>query len=90
MAFTEGLAPYFADFGVAATLGATPVVGILGEAPEVAFGVVGGNAPRFTLKASSLPADPRTVQLVVGARTFTVRDWSTDGTGLAVLQLEAA
>lgn len=80
-----------ADFGVAATLGATPVVGLLDETPAIAFGeIVGGTDPRFILAASSLPADPRIVQLTVGARTFNVRDWNTDGTGLATLQLEAA
>jgi len=73
------------------TLGGAAVRGILDEGPALAFGgIVGGNDPRFTLKASDIPADPRLVQLVIGARTFNVRDWSTDGTGLGVLQLEAA
>lgn len=79
------------DFGTAATLGATAVRGLLDETPAIAFGdTIGGNDPRFILAASSLPADPRTVTLTIGARTFNVRDWSTDGTGLATLQLEAA
>lgn len=90
MSFTEDLTPFFSDFGVAATLGGVSVVGILDETPLIAFGSVGGNDPRFTLRASDLPADPRTVTLVTGARTFNVRDWSLDGTGLAVLELEAA
>lgn len=81
----------FTDFGVLGMLGAASVRGILDEGPALAFGgVVGGNDPRFTLKASDLPADPRVVTLTIGARSFNVRDWSTDGTGLAVLQLEAA
>lgn len=88
--FVEDFANANADFGVIATLGGVTVRGILDETPEIAFGTVGGNDPRFTLAASSLPADPRTVTLVTGARTFNVRDWSVDGTGLAVLQLEAA
>ena len=89
--FVDDFDPAFTDFGVLGTLGGAAVRGILDESPALAFGdIVGGNDPRFTLAASSLPADPRVVQLVIGARSFNVRDWSTDGTGLAVLQLEAA
>lgn len=91
MAFTETLAPFFADFGVTASLGATSVVGIFEEAPVLAFGgAVTGNDPRFTLPTSNLPADPRNVTLTIGARVFNVRDWSNDGTGMSVLELEAA
>lgn len=90
MAFVEDLSPYFADFSVQATLGAAAVVGILDETPVIAFDTIGGTGPRFICKTSDLPADPRTVPLVVGARTFAVRDWSNDGTGLSTLQLEAA
>jgi hypothetical protein len=76
------------DFGTAATLGATAVRGILDESPLEAFGVVGGNSPRFTMKTADLPADPRLVTLTVGARVFAVRDWINDGTGVSTLQLE--
>ena len=75
---------------VSALLGAQPLDGLLRERPQEVFGIVGGNAPRFICKASDLPPDPRVVTLTVGARVFNVRDWSTDGTGLATLQLEAA
>lgn len=89
--FVEDFDPGFTDFGVLGTLGAAQVRGILDEGPALAFaGAIGGNDPRFTMKASELPADPRVVTLTIGARSFNVRDWSTDGTGLAVLQLEAA
>lgn len=90
MDFVADFANANLDFGALATLGGVSVRGILDETPLIAFGSVGGNDPRFTLRASDLPADPRTVTLVTGARTFNVRDWSTDGTGLAVLELEAA
>lgn len=73
----------------AAMLGAAPIDGLLRERPQEAFGLVGGNDPRFICRASDLPADPRLVQLTVGARVFNVRDWNTDGTGLATLTLEA-
>lgn len=90
MAFVEDMAPYFADFGVLATLDGASVSGILDETPQIAFGSVGGNDPRFVLRAAYLPSDPRGLALIIGARTFTVRDWSLDGTGLATLQLETA
>ena len=89
--FVEDFDPSFTDFGVIATLGAATVRGILDEGPAMAFGqIVGGNDPRFTMKASDVPADPRVVTLTIGARSFNVRDWSIDGTGLATLALEAA
>lgn len=88
--FVGDFDPAFTDFGVLGTLGGAAVRGILDEGPALAFGgIVGGNDPRFTMKASDVPADPRVATLTIGARSFNVRDWSTDGTGLAVLQLEA-
>lgn len=91
MAFAEDMTPFFGDFGVSATLGAAGITGILDETPAIAFGTaIGGNDPRFLCRASDLPADPRVVTLTIGARSFNVRDWSTDGTGLATLQLEVA
>jgi hypothetical protein len=76
------------DFGTSATLGGSTVRGILDESPIDSFGVVGGNSPRFTVKTSDLPTDPRAVTLTVGARVFAVRDWFNDGTGISTLQLE--
>jgi len=90
MSFAETFAPFFADFGVLATLNGVAVPGIFDEKPLLAFDIVGGNDPRFTLRATDLPIEPRGLPFVIGARSFTVRDWQTDGTGLATLQLEAA
>ncbi len=88
MDFTTDLLAMMADFGTDATLGAVPVRGILDETPADTYGIVGGNAPRFTIKTASLPADPRAVTLTIGARVFAVRDWVNDGTGTSILQLE--
>jgi len=88
MDFAVDLLAMMTDFGTDATLGIVPVRGILDESPANEFGIVGGNAPRFTMKTADLPADPRAVTLTDGARTFAVRDWVNDGTGVSTLQLE--
>ena len=90
MNFDEDFVTYFDDFGVAATLNRVAVRGILDETPQIAFGSIGGNDPRFVLRAAELSIDPRGQALLIDARSFTVRDWAADGTGLATLQLEAA
>jgi hypothetical protein len=88
MDFAVDLLSAMKDFGTDATLGVVAVRGILDESPANEFGVVGGNAPRFTMRTADLPADPRAVTLTVGARVFAVRDWINDGTGVSTLQLE--
>jgi hypothetical protein len=86
--FGPDLQALFAVFGEDATLGVASVRGVLDEKPRDEYGIIGGNAPRFTMKTADLPADPRAVTLTVGARTFAVRDWVNDGTGVSTLQLE--
>ena len=93
--FTENLSAFFADFGVAATLGgSTAVRGVFDEA--YALGSVGlagmaGAQPVFTLPTASItPADPVGQPLVIGARAFTVAAHEPDGTGVSRLILEAA
>jgi hypothetical protein len=88
MDFTADLLATMKDFGTNATLGVVAVRGILDESPIDAYNIVGGNAPRFTMRTSDLPADPRAVTLTIGARVFAVRDWANDGTGVSTLQLE--
>lgn len=89
--FAEDLTAYFdtaGGFAQQATLGGASVAGIFDNSPT-AFDVVSGNAPRFVLASTSVPADPRGQVLVVGGVSYTVRDYSHDGTGLCTLQLEA-
>lgn len=90
MTLASDLNAFLADFGVAATLNGVPVRGILDRTPQTAFGVVGGPGLGFQLPTTSVPAEPRALALVVGAETFTVRDFEHDGTGVSTLQLEAA
>lgn len=89
MPFTEDLTPFFTDFAVSAVLGATPVLGILLKTPRDAFDALGGTGIEFQLPTASVPADPRALALVVGAESFTVRDYTDDGIGVSTLQLEA-
>lgn len=90
--FSEDLSAFFSisEFAQSASLGGAPVAGILDLAPVMAFEVMGGVAPQFVLASASVPADPRGLSLIVGSSTYTVRDFTADGTGVTTLQLEAA
>lgn len=87
--FVEDFTIYFADFGVDATLNAVPVRGIFDAMPATSFNVVSGSAPAFSLASASVPADPRGLALVIGADSYTVREYTHDGSGLCTLKLEA-
>lgn len=87
--FVEDFTIYFADFGVDATLGGASVRGIFDQAPAT-FDMLAGSAPTFLLASASVPADPRGAVLAVGADSYTVREYTHDGTGLCTLKLEAA
>jgi hypothetical protein len=90
MDFTIDLLPMLKDFGVDATLGAVAVRGIEDRTPGIAQGVIGGVDPTFQLPTSSVAGDPRGLALVItGGNSYTVRDYSTDGDGVTLLQLEA-
>lgn len=88
MAFTEDLAPYFADFGQAATLDGAPVRGIFDGASLVALGGIGTTSPRFTLASAAAAAATQASLLVLAGRTYRVRDVLPDGTGVTELSLE--
>lgn len=93
MAFVEDLAPYFADFGEAATLGGQAVRGIFDNAHEAAaVGALGMAAtqPAFTMPTASVPATPVGAALVVRGTTYTVVEHRPDGTGVSDLLLEEA
>ena len=89
--FSEDLSTFFdtvGGFAQQATLGGVSVAGILDASPAT-FDVLSGSAVTFTLASASVPADPRGQLLVVSAVTYTVRDFTHDGTGVCTLQLEA-
>lgn len=86
MAFVESFAPFFADFGVNATLNGAPVRGVFDAAPAEAFGLVSGFRPVFILPTASAAAQGQT--LVIEATAYTVAEVAADGTGMDRLTLE--
>lgn len=74
MAFVEDFTPYFADFGVAATLAGVAVVGILDvERRDDGFGTV-TQTTSFLLRPGAAVSPAQGQALVVGATTtYTVR-----------------
>jgi hypothetical protein len=82
------------EFATAATLGGTPVAGLLDagydDATFEGLGTV-GSSPRFTLAASSVPPNPEGKALVIssgiGAGTYHVGNAYPDATGLVSLHL---
>jgi len=94
--FTEDTSAFFnvAEFANAATLNGVAVSGILDagfeDATLAGYGVA-GSSPRFTLPASSVPAHPEGMTLVVStgaaAGTYKVGNALPDGTGLVSLHL---
>lgn len=88
MAFTEDIAPYFADFGTPATLDGAAVRGVFDGPSSVVLGGVGTTAPRYTLSSAAAAAATQASVLVMAGTTYRVRDMLPDGTGLTELSLE--
>lgn len=88
MAFTEDLAPLFADFGTADTLDGRAVCGIFDGPSAVVLGGIGTSSPRYTLASTAAAAATQASVLVHNGRTYRVRDVLPDGTGLTELSLE--
>ncbi len=93
MAFAEDLAPFFADFGDAATL-AGAAVRVIFDGPG---GVQGGmtiEAPQVQIATASVPAAYKGAALVIatgrGAGSYKVREHLPDGTGMSLLSLTEA
>lgn len=93
---TENLTPFFAasEFADAATLGGIAVLGIMDAGYDnvtmAGYGVA-GSTPQFTLPASSVPAHPEGLALIVTsgpcAGHYKVGTALPDGTGLVSLHL---
>lgn len=85
----EHLEAYFADFGVAVTVGGVACRGIFDASYQDSFGIA-GSAPRLTVSAADLPAVAQGQAVSLPAGAYVVRAIEPDGTGLLVLILEAA
>lgn len=84
----ENAAPFFADFGIEATLQGVVVRGIFDDAYGESFsGMVSGSGPMLRLPSSVAVARGNTV--VIGTQSYTVRSIEPDGTGITTLRLEA-
>ena len=90
MPFVEDLAPFFADFGLTATVGAVTCTGIFDNAYAQALGFTAGTAPVLIVKAADVPAVSQGTSVVVVYGSFVVTDVEPDGTGLLLLRLDAA
>lgn len=93
MAFTEDLDPLFADFAVAATVGAATVSGIfdrgfINQLTGLAGGV-GGGLPALLVKSADVSTNSitRNTAIVISGTTYYVEDLQADGTGLTLLVL---
>ena len=92
MPMAESFAPFFDadEFGTEVQIGSADVLGLL----EVGYHEVAGMGttdPTFICAASDADSVVEgTTQLTAGADTYTIRSVQPDGTGLAVLLLEAA
>lgn len=91
--FTENLTAFFADFGVPATLGGSAVVGVFDNehtvVPAGGFGM-SSTQPRLTLPTAQVPADAIGQAVAVAGGAYVVVEHIPDGTGISVLNLEAA
>ena len=91
MALLEDLAPYFADFGDAATLDGVAVRGIFERPYAEQFGMASAE-PTFLVPAAAVAhqGSVLVIQEGPGAGTWRVRVPQPDGTGLLLLPLERA
>lgn len=86
MSFTENLDPFFADYGVAATVNGVQVIGIFDKAYQERFGVVSGTEPILIVQSTVSAAEGQTV--VIGSSSYKVASIEPDGTGITVLVLK--
>ncbi|MBZ0106142.1 MAG: hypothetical protein K8H84_10980 [Sulfuricella denitrificans] len=87
---TENLTPFFADFGVNATIGGGTVRGIHDAVFAETFGFTAGFKPVFICPASAVPNIAEGDAVIIAATTYKVAGVEPDGTGMTLLRLEAA
>lgn len=89
MAFTEDLAPFFADFGIAATVGGVSVVGIFDAAYADPLGIV-SSQPILTVVAADVAHAAQGAAVSINATSYTIAAIEPDGSGLSRLALRRA
>jgi hypothetical protein len=89
MAFTEDLAPFFADFGIAATVGGVACMGIFDAAYADALGM-NGTRPALQVATAAVPSVAEGAAVTIGAASYTVESVQPDGTGMTLLILHEA
>lgn len=87
---SEDLAPYFAEFGVSATIAAGSLQGIFDARPGQAFGFVDTVGPTFTFATAGWPAVARGAAITIASVAYTVTGIEPDGTGVTVVTLQRA
>ncbi len=87
---SEDLAPYFAEFGVSATIAAGALQGIFDARPGQAFGFVDTVGPTFTFATAGWPAVARGAAITIASVAYTVTGIEPDGTGVTVVTLQRA
>lgn len=88
MAFAEDLTPYFADFGITATVGGVSVRGIFDNAYQDSFGIVASPQPSLLIASSSAPSAAVGDSVVANTATYTIAEIQPDGTGMTRLLLK--
>jgi hypothetical protein len=88
--FSDTSSLYFADFGVAGTLGGLPVRVIFDAPAEHALGAVIAPYPQVLIEDASVPAAAEGLPLSIPQGNYTVREVLPDGTGITTLLLSAA
>ena len=90
MSFTEDLAPFFADFGIAATVGGVSVRGIFDNLYAVTLGFAAGTTPQLVVASASIPLVAQDDAVVIATISYTVTAVEPDGTGMTLLRLDRA
>jgi len=88
MAFVEDRTPFFADFGIDATVGAGTVRGIFDNAYQDAFSLVPGTAPVFMCASADVSSVDVGDSITINATAYSVTEVRPDGTGMTVLVLQ--
>jgi hypothetical protein len=90
MAFAEDLTPFFADFGVDATIGAATVRGIFDNDFITSMGLVAGTGPVLLCASASVSAVTQGASVTIASIGYTVTGIEPDGTGMTLLRMQEA